>query len=303
MSGKNDKKELLGKGIRSLLENIDSELKTPAGKLKSGITEAATNISRIPLEQIKPNPRQPRKDFNEKALKELAESIKQHDIIQPVTVMVTANGYQLISGERRFRASQMAGLKDIPAYIRITNDDQVLELALLENLQREDLNAMEIAISYKRMMDELTYTQEQMADRMGKERTTVTNYLRLLKLPPGIQLALRNNEINFGHGRAIAGVEMPDHQLFLFREIKEKKLSVRQAEDLARKVATQNTVKHSVKKQLPPVYQRIEDKLASQYSTRVKLKHGKKGNGTLTFEYYSAEEFNRLLGLLNVTVS
>lgn len=305
MSGKNEKKDLLGKGIRSLLETIDSDLKTPAGKLKSGISEAVTGITRIPLELIKPNPGQPRKDFNEKALQELAASIKLHDIIQPVTIMASGSGYQLISGERRYRAAQIAGLKDIPAYIRKTDDSQVLELALLENLQREDLNAMEVAISYKRMMDELDYTQEQVADRMGKERTTITNYLRLLKLPPDIQLSLRNNEISFGHARAIAGIDEADRQLYLFKEIKDKKLSVRQAEELARNISAQSqkTVKHTVKKQLPQVYQRIEDKLASQFGTRVKLKHGKKGNGTLTFEYYSAEEFNRLLGNLNVNVS
>lgn len=302
---KSEKKDLLGRGIRSLLETIDSDLKTPAGKLKTDITDAATGITRIPISSIKPNPNQPRKDFNEKALNELAASIKLHDVIQPITIMAVGSGYQLISGERRFRAAQIAGLKDIPAYIRKTDDSQVLELALLENLQREDLNAMEVAISYKRMMDELDYTQEKVAERMGRERTTVTNYLRLLKLPPNIQLSLRNNEISFGHARAIAGVEDVDKQLEVFKEIKGKGLSVRQAEELAKKLASasQKTVKYSGKGQLPPAYQRIEDKLASQFSTKVKLKHSKKGNGTVTFEYYSAEEFNRLLQQLNVNVS
>lgn len=301
---KSEKKDLLGKGIRSLLETIDSDLKTPAGKLKTDVTEAATGITRIPISAIKPNPGQPRKDFNEKALNELAASIKLHDVIQPVTLVASGTGYQLISGERRFRAAQIAGLKDIPAYIRKTDDSAVLELALLENLQREDLNAMEVAISYKRMMDELEYTQEKVAERMGKERTTVTNYLRLLKLPPDIQLSLRNNEISFGHARAIAGIEEAEKQLFVFKEIKENGLSVRQAEELAKKqVTTQKTVKYSGKGQLPPAYQRIEDKLASQFGTKVKLKHSKKGNGTVTFEYHSAEAFNRLLQQLNVNVS
>lgn len=289
-----------------MLETIDSDLKTPAGKLKTDVTEAATGITRIAISSIKPNPNQPRKDFNEKTLNELAASIKIHDVIQPVTIMsVAGGGYQLISGERRFRAAQLAGLKDIPAYIRKTDDSTVLELALLENLQREDLNAMEVAISYKRMMDELDYTQEKVAERMGRERTTVTNYLRLLKLPPNIQLSLRNNEISFGHARAIAGIEEVEKQNFVFREIKEKELSVRQAEELAKKQmeGAQKTVKYTGKSQLPPAYQRIEDKLASQFGTRVKLKHSKKGNGTVTFEYYSAEEFNRLLQQLNVNVS
>ena len=190
-------KEALGKGIRSLLQGIDLDLKTASGSLKPAIAENMTGILRIPLEQIETNPRQPRKDFDEIALQELAASIRLHDIIQPVTVAKLPTGkYRLISGERRFRASRIAGLKDIPVYVRQANDHQLLELALLENLQREDLNAMEVALSYKRMMDELNYTQEQVSERMGKERSTVANYVRLLKLPPDIQVALRNNLIS-----------------------------------------------------------------------------------------------------------
>ena len=184
-------KEALGKGIRSLLQHIDSDLKTAAGNLRPAIAENITGILRIPLDLIETNPRQPRKDFDETALQELAASIRIHDIIQPITVAKLATGkYRLISGERRFRAGRIAGIKDIPVYIRQADDHQLLELALLENLQREDLNAMEIALSYKRMMDELNYTQEQVSERMGKERSTVANYVRLLKLPPDIQVAL-----------------------------------------------------------------------------------------------------------------
>ncbi|MEO8403184.1 MAG: ParB/RepB/Spo0J family partition protein, partial [Chitinophagaceae bacterium] len=171
---KQNNKEALGKGIRSLLQSIDSDLKTNAGQLKPTVVENATGTNRIPIDEIDTNPKQPRRDFDEQALKELAESIKLHDIIQPVTVSKLASGrYRLISGERRWRASKMAGLKDIPAYIRQANDAELLELALLENLQREDLNAMEISLSYKRMMEELDYTQEQVAERMGKDRSTV----------------------------------------------------------------------------------------------------------------------------------
>jgi len=189
MTQPNNKKDALGKGIRSLLQNIDSDLKTTAGTLKTPVVETATGISRISLENISINPKQPRRDFDETSLNELAASIKLHDIIQPVTVTQLPNGkYQLISGERRFRGAKIAGLKDIPAYVRQANDQQLLELALLENLQREDLNAIEVGLSYKRMMEELDYTQEQVAERMGKERSTVTNYIRLLKLPPDIQL-------------------------------------------------------------------------------------------------------------------
>src|SRR5690606_16819808 len=195
MATQKSNKDALGKGIRSLLGSIDAELKSGAGELKKTVVEAATSISKIPVNDIETNPKQPRTDFDEKALQELAESIKIHDVIQPLTVSKLPSGkYRLIAGERRLRASKLAGLKEVPAYIRQADDAQLLELALLENLQREDLNAMEIALSYKRMMDELSYTQDQVAERMGKDRSTVANFIRLLKLPPDIQLAVRNNE-------------------------------------------------------------------------------------------------------------
>ncbi|MBS1732870.1 MAG: ParB/RepB/Spo0J family partition protein [Bacteroidetes bacterium] len=300
-----NKKDALGKGIRSLLQNIDADLKTTAGTLKTDVVEKTTAVSRIPLDQIEVNPKQPRKDFDETALSELAASIKMHDIIQPLTVATMANGkYRLIAGERRFRASKIAGLKDVPVYIRQANDTQLLELALLENLQRENLNAIEIAISYKRLMDDLEYTQEQVAERMGKERSTVTNYIRLLKLPPDIQVAVRNGVISMGHARALINVDVVDKQLFVFNEIKSKGLSVRQTEDLVRKIYTPGTaVKTSVKSSLPPAFKKIEDNLASQFSTKVKLTHNKKGHGSILLEYYSLEELNSLLDKLNVKVS
>jgi ParB family transcriptional regulator, chromosome partitioning protein len=298
------KNELLGKGIRSLLQTIDSDLKTPAGNLKTNVAEAATSMNRIALADIVPNPKQPRKHFDEQALSELAASIKLHDVIQPITVSKSGNKYTLISGERRFRAAKLAGLKDIPAYIRQANDQQLLELALLENLQREDLNAIEVALSYKRMMDELDHTQEQVSERMGKDRTTVTNYLRLLKLPPDIQVAVRQNDITMGHAKCLIGIELIDQQLFVFKEIKNKGLSVRQTEDLVRNLVTgAKAVKNSVKTGNPPVYQRIEDTLASHFGTRVKLKHNKKGHGSILLEYYSVEELNKILGQMNVNVN
>src|SRR5688500_14343153 len=184
-----------------------------------------------------------------------------------------------LSGERRLRAAKIAGIKDIPAYIRQANDSQLLELALLENLQREDLNAMEVSLSYKRMMEELNYTQEQVAERMGKDRSTVANFIRLLKLPPDIQVAVRIGEISMGHARALINVDSIDKQLYIFDEIKEKGLSVRQTESLVRKLYKDSgAVKKPTKSSLPPGFQRIEDKLASQYSTRVKLKHSKDGD-------------------------
>ncbi len=298
-------KEALGKGIRSLLQSIDADLKTTSGELKSSVVEAVTNMLRIPLDQIEANPRQPRHDFDELALQELAHSIRLHDIIQPVTVSRLPTGkYRLISGERRFRAAKIAGLADIPAYVRQADDQQLLELALLENLQREDLNAMEIALSYKRMMEELNYTQEQVAERMGKERSTVANYIRLLKLPPDIQGAVRSNQLSMGHARALINVDTVDKQLYLFSEIKEKGLSVRQTEELVRKLYKENgDVKNSVKTSLPEAFKRIEDNLASHFSTRVKLNHNKKGEGSISIEYYSLQELNKLLDQLGVSVN
>lgn len=297
-----NKKDALGKGIRSLLQNIDSDLKNTAGSLRSEITEQNAASTRIALAQIEVNPKQPRRDFDETALSELAASIKMHDIIQPLTVTRLANGkFRLIAGERRFRAAKIAGLKDVPVYVRQANDTELLELSLLENLQRKDLNAIEIALSYKRLMDELEYTQEQVAERMGKERSTVTNYIRLLKLPPDIQVAVRSGDITMGHARALINVDMVDKQLYIFNEIKKRGLSVRQTEELVRKIYT-TAVKVAVKPALPPDLKKIEDTLASNFNTRVKMKHSKKGKGSILFEYYSVEELNALLDKLNINV-
>ena len=297
------KKDALGKGIRSLLQSIDEDLKTTAGQLKPTVAEAATSMLRIPITDIEINPKQPRRDFDEQALKELADSIKMHDIIQPVTVSKLSTGkYRLISGERRWRASKLAGLKDIPAYIRQANDQELLELALLENLQRENLNAVEIALSYKRLMEELDYTQEQVAERMGKDRTTVTNYIRLLKLPPDIQLAVRTGVLSMGHARALINVDTVDKQLYVFHEVKQKELSVRQTEALVRQLYKSAPVKPAVKGGLPQAFQRIEDNLASQFGTKVKVNHSKKGNGSILIEYYSLEQFNQILKTLGTDV-
>ncbi|MBN8835835.1 MAG: ParB/RepB/Spo0J family partition protein [Sphingobacteriia bacterium] len=307
MTNPKQNKDLIGKGLRSLLQNIDQDLKTTSGNLKNEVVEKATASVRVLLEDIQINPKQPRKDFDEYALSELAASIKIHDIIQPLTVSKLSSGkYQLISGERRFRASKLAGLKDVPVYIRQVNDAELLELALLENLQREDLNAIEIGLSYKRMMDELNYTQEQVAERMGKERSTVTNYIRLLKLPPDIQLAVRNATISMGHARALINIDTVDKQLFVFNEIKNKQLSVRQTEELVRNLYKGDkaaAVKSSVKDNLPPAYKKIEDTLASHFDTKVKLAHNKKGYGSITVEYYSLQELNKILDQMNVTIS
>jgi ParB family chromosome partitioning protein len=296
--GNPNKKEALGKGIRSLLQNIDTDLKQTTHALGEQVVTQATGIERIPLDQVDVNPKQPRRDFDEKALQELSMSISLHDVIQPITVSrVGPKKYQLIAGERRLRASRMAGLKDIPAYIRQANDQELLELALLENLQRENLNAIEIGLSYKRLMDECVFTQEQVADRMGKERSTVTNYIRLLKLPPDVQVAVRNGSISMGHARALIAVENIEKQLFIFNEIIQNGLSVRQTEELVRKTShiDKGNVKKPVKSTLAPAYQKIEDHLATHFATKVKLDRGKNGKGSVTIEFYSDEELDSIL--------
>jgi ParB family chromosome partitioning protein len=264
----------------------------------------AGSIMRIPLEQIVVNPKQPRRDFDETALKELSDSIKLHDIIQPVTVVkISPVKYQLISGERRLRASKLAGLKDIPAYIRLADDQQMLEMALLENLQRENLNAIEIGLSYRRLMDECDMTQEDVAERMKKDRSTVTNYLRLLRLPPDVQRSVRDGELSMGHARAIIGLEQVDQQLYVFREVREKGLSVRQTEKLVKDMATPDNKPSAGKTtalKLAPAYKRIEDSMASHFSTRVKMDRKKNGKGTITLEYYNDEDLERIMKLMHL---
>ena len=301
-----NRKDALGKGIRSLLQNIDTDLSvTERSLMKESPEKANVANARISLSLIEANPGQPRHDFDENALSELAASVKMHDIIQPLTVTKLSNGkYKIIAGERRFRAAKIAGLADVPVYIRETKDSKILELALLENLQREDLNAIEIALSYRQLMEELDYTQEQLAERMGKERSTVTNYVRLLKLPPDIQAAVRNGKISMGHARALINVDVVDKQLYIFNEIKDKELSVRQTEDLVRKMYTpgKTAFNNSVKPSLPPSLKKIEDNLASHFSTKVKMTQNKKGTGSITFDYFSIEELSSLLDKMQVSV-
>lgn len=303
---KPNKKEALGRGIRSLLQNIDSDLaSTDMSLMNEGKSNSHVINTRIPLNQIEANPDQPRRDFDESALSELAASVKMHDIIQPITVVrMAAHKYRIVAGERRFRAAQIAGLVDVPVYIRELNDSKILELALLENLQREDLNAIEIALSYRQLMDDLSYTQEQLAERMGKERSTVTNYIRLLKLPPDIQAAVRNGKISMGHARALINVDVVDKQLYIFNEIKSKELSVRQTEELVRKLYTQEkpAANANAKSSLPPSMKKIEDDLASHFSTKVRMVHTKKGTGSITFDYFSIEELSALLDKMQVSV-
>ena len=298
-------KDLIGKGLGSLLKNIHAEYKNPAGKVETETIQKAVATNRIPLSDIQINPKNPRKDFDEIALQELRHSIKLHDIIQPITVALLPNGkYQLIAGERRFRAAKLAGLSDIPAYIRQGNDQELLELALLENLQRVDLNEIEIALSYQRMMQELNYTQEKVSERMGKDRSTVANYIRLLDLPPIIQAAVRKGILSVSLAKILIGKEI-DQQLFLFKEITEKGLTVRQTEELVKKVnsASGKTPKATKKNELSTVYKRLEDKLASHLSAKVVLQQQKNGSGSITISYQDINGLNTILDAMQVSIS
>ncbi len=307
-------KQALGKGIRALLSNIDEDLRTsldapslaPSPLAAPPPAAVAAGTFRIPVDQIEPNPKQPRRDFDEQALQELADSIVLHDIVQPITVARLANGrYQLIAGERRWKATRMAGIKDIPAYIRTADDQGLLEMALLENLQRENLNAIEIALSYKRLMDEVGLTQELVAERMKKERSTVANYLRLLRLPPDVQKSVRDGSLSMGHARALIGLEHVDQQLYAFRETLEKGLSVRQTEALVKNLSTEKPSGttgsgNTASQVLSPVYRRIQDSIGSFFSTKVRLDRKKNGKGTINIEFYNDEDLERILDKLKL---
>lgn len=293
-------KEALGQGIRALLKNIDEEAATKKGDKND--FEQAGNVVKIPLTHIEVNPFQPRAEFDEEALKDLSESIKIHGVVQPVTVRkVDGNKYQLIAGERRLRASKLAGLKDIPAYIRTANDQESLEIALIENIQREDLNALEIGLNYQRLLDECSLTHDEVSKRLGVSRAAVTNYLRLLKLPPDIQSGLRSKNISMGHARCLAGVDDIVEQLYLFKEITAKNLSVRQTEELVRKLNEKPVKKETTDSKdakLPYAYQKVQDKIASGLSSKVKLKLGKKGSGEIVIYFHSDDDLERLTEIL-----
>jgi ParB family chromosome partitioning protein len=303
MSSKPNTKAQIGKGIGALLGNIKDEVN--AFSKQSGSDDVLVgSITRIPLTAIEVNPHQPRRTFDEGPLQELAESIRLHDIIQPITVVKLANKkYQIISGERRFKAAKIAGLTDIPAYVRVANDQEILEMGLLENLQREDLNAIEIGLAYKRLMTECNLTQEQVADRMKKERSTVTNYMRLLRLPPSIQVSVRNKQMSMGHARALLSLEHIEQQLYAAKEILDKELSVRSTEELIKNIQQKKSKPAVPKKEtpaLPAAYKKIEDQLASHLSTKVNLLRKKNGKGSITLEFYNDSDLERILDKMSI---
>lgn len=296
------KKKALGRGLSALLSDTPEDEKLEV-EVTGAISAQKANdsINEILLEEIETNPFQPRQHFDQEALKELADSIKVHGIIQPITVRrLSVHQYQLISGERRFQAAKLAGLYSIPAYVRTADDQQMLEMALIENIQRENLNPIEISLSYQRLISECNLKQEELGERVGKNRSTVTNYLRLLKLPPDIQIALRDNKISMGHARAIINVENPDSQLFIFKKILAEDLSVRKVEELARQIASGITQQPASKTPgQPKEINQIQSKLSSHFGTKVSVKSdGKKGE--IRIPFLSVEDLNRILDILKV---
>ncbi len=289
------KKKELGLGVRALLSNIEVQTHEKQAEVVRELTHTVADIS---LKEIEVNPYQPRKDFDEEALNELAESLKIHGLIQPITVRRLADKqYQLISGERRLRASKIAGLKEIPAYIRLANDQEMIEMALVENIHREDLNAIEVAITYQRLIDECHLTHEDLSDRVGKKRSTVTNFLRLLKLPPDIQKGLKENVVSMGHARALLGVDDFALQYSIFKKITAENLSVRETEELIRRY-NEDRSKKPAKSKLPADYQNVQNNLRTYLGARVQLKLNANGSGKIAIPFTSTEDLNRLLDMI-----
>lgn len=306
MSDSPKKKTVLGRGLGALLKENDTADRNPGREKPTG--NQAGVVLRIPLDQIEVNPFQPRTTFEEEPLKELADSIRIHGVIQPITVRKTENEkYQLIAGERRLRASKLAGIKDIPAYVRTATDQESIEIALIENIQREDLNALEIAINYKRLMDECTLTQEQLSTRIGKNRSTVTNFLRLLKLPPDIQAALRDEKITMGHAKALLGIEQLTTLLLAYKEVVAKNLSVRQTEELVKSFnpaagnkRTKENIGAKKGNNLPQEIRKWQDQISSHLSTKVTINRSVNGAGELVIKFYSNDDLERIVeGLLD----
>ncbi len=287
------KKNALGRGLGALIDGVEKEV------LEKKV-EANMHIS---VDSIDANPFQPRTNFDEQSLEELAASIKKLGIVQPLTVREVAAGrYQLIAGERRLRAARLAGLTHVPAYIRTADDQAMLELALVENIQREDLDAVEVAISFQRLIEECTLTQEQLSERVGKQRSTVANYLRLLKLPAEIQLGIRNKQLMMGHARALVNIEDQKKQIGIYYKIVDGGLSVRQAEDLVRHsqtLLTKDPEKSERKKKLNEDYSRLSEHLNKIFSARVNFKINENGKGKIVIPFESTEEMERILGVFD----
>ena len=286
------KKSALGKGLSAWLENSDTDITSKTNSPASN--QLLSSISRIPLIQIETNPFQPRTNFNKDALLELSQSIKEHGIIQPITVRKLGNSkFQIISGERRFKASEIAGLTEIPAYIRLADDQSMLEMAIIENVQRSDLNAIEIGISYKRLLDECELTQNELSTRIGKNRSTISNFIRILNLPEKIQAGIRDNLISMGHARALLSFETEKEMLNAYDQIVANQLSVRKTENLSKK---SNTTTPTV---LSRYEKRMQAELKMNFNTNVKINKTSKGNGKILITFKDDTDLNRILELLD----
>ncbi|RJE74905.1 MULTISPECIES: ParB/RepB/Spo0J family partition protein [Reichenbachiella] len=308
MAGKKPtRRNALGRGLGALLD--DSSNSKEAGiveepRERKPLRErsaAVGSISEVQLDQIEVNPYQPRTDFDKEALEELAESIKVQGIIQPITLRkLNNNSFQLISGERRFQASKLVGLKKVPAYIRTADDQQMLEMALIENIQRQDLNAMEVALSYQRLLTDCSLKQEELGDRVGKKRSTVNNYLRLLKLPPDIQAAVRDGKISMGHARALISVEDSVFQLDLLKKILAEDLSVRKVEALVKQASFPDEPEEKIENKEPSKeIIKVQDQLSSHFGTKIKISANDKNKGEIKIPFTSVTELNRILEIID----
>ncbi len=285
------KRNALGRGLGALIDDANT-------------VNAVTSVDEVSIEQIEANPWQPRTTFDEEALAELAKSIREVGIIQPHTLRkIDENRFQIIAGERRFRASKLAGLKKVPAYIRESDDAGMLEMALVENIQREDLDAIEVALSYQRLIEECQITQELLSERVGKKRSTISNYLRLLKLPAVIQKAIRERELSMGHARAIINVNDPDTQTMLFKQILKYDFSVRKVEEIVRKLNEEEPEKAEKKEEkplpFPREYEELKKHLSNHFSASVDLKINNKGKGRIVIPFSSAIDLERIIGVLD----
>ncbi|MFT4803843.1 MAG: ParB family chromosome partitioning protein [Psychroserpens sp.] len=290
------KKQALGRGLSALLKDPSNDIQSAQDKNADTIIG---NIVELDLGTIDLNPFQPRTNFNEETLRELASSIKELGVIQPITVRkLEFNKFQLVSGERRFRASKLIGLTTIPAYIRIANDQESLEMALVENIQRQDLDPIEIALSYQRLIDEIALTQEQMSERVGKKRSTIANYLRLLKLDPIIQTGMRDGFISMGHGRAMINIDDPNNQLDIYEKIITDKLSVRATEQLVKNFQNPLAKKATEAQELPKFVKKGIKEFSEYFGHKIGVKLSKNGKGQITIPFHSEEDFNRIKKLV-----
>ncbi|MDD2412429.1 MAG: ParB/RepB/Spo0J family partition protein [Bacteroidales bacterium] len=291
-------KKALGRGLSALISASAPSEEVVAQDSPSRIETG--KISHVKIEAIEANPWQPRTEFESISLQELSESIQAHGLIQPITVRNIENGkYQLISGERRLRASIKAGLTELPAYIRTVNDQQMIEMALVENIQREDLNSMEVALSYQRLIDECQLTQDQLSEKVGKNRSTITNFLRLLKLPSSVQLAVRDKKISMGHAKIIAGLPDVSKQEDLCKKVIQSELSVRSTESLAKKLNDDEALKTKAKIGLPASFETSKKELSKTLDTKIEIKRNLKGKGSIQINFKNDDDFKRIFAIIN----